>query len=55
VITLGAMIFLIFNFSQQVLLAMGIAYTGSGIAVRIGGLLQRKPQPANPAPEHQVG
>lgn len=55
VITLGAMIFLIFNFSQQVLLAMGIAYTGSGIAVRIGGLLHRKPQPANPTPEHQVG
>lgn len=55
VITLGAMIFLIFNFSQQVLLAMGIAYTGSGIVVRIGGLLQRKPHPATPSPEHQVG
>lgn len=55
VITLGAMIFLIFNFSQQVLLAMGIAYTGSGIVVRIGGLLQRKPHPANPTPEHQIG
>lgn len=55
VITLGAMIFLIFNFSQQVLLAMGIAYTGSGIAVRIGGLLQRKPQAGTPTPEHQVG
>jgi CDP-diacylglycerol---serine O-phosphatidyltransferase len=55
VITLGAMIFLIFNFSQQVLLAMGIAYTGSGIVVRIGGLLQRKPQAANPTPEHQIG
>jgi len=55
VITLGAMIFLIFNFSQQVLLAMGIAYTGSGIVVRIGGLLQRKPHPTSPAPEHQIG
>ncbi len=55
VITLGAMIFLIFNFSQQVLLAMGIAYTGSGIVVRIGGLLQRKPHAASPTPEHQIG
>jgi hypothetical protein len=49
------MIFLIFNFSQQVLLAMGVAYTGSGIVVRIGGLLQRKPRAATPVPEHQVG
>jgi CDP-diacylglycerol---serine O-phosphatidyltransferase len=55
VITLGAMIFLIFNFSQQVLLAMGVVYTGSGIAVRIGGLLQRKTRPAEPTPEHQIG
>ncbi|MCX6587020.1 MAG: CDP-diacylglycerol--serine O-phosphatidyltransferase [Acidobacteria bacterium] len=55
VIALGAMIFLIFNFSQQVLLAMGVAYTGSGIVVRIGGLLQRKPRAATPVPEHQVG
>ena len=55
VITLGAVIFLIVNFSQQVLLAMGIAYTGSGIVVRLGGLLQRRPQAAAPAPEHQIG
>ena len=55
VISLGAFLFLVFNFSQLVLLAMGVWYTGSGIAVRLGGLLQRKVRPVAPAPEHQVG
>ncbi|MCX6604939.1 MAG: CDP-diacylglycerol--serine O-phosphatidyltransferase [Acidobacteria bacterium] len=55
VIALGAFLFLVFNFSQLVLLAMGVWYTGSGIAVRIGGLLQRKVRPVEPTAEHQVG
>ena len=55
VISLGAFLFLVFHFSQLVLLAMGVWYTGSGLAVRIGGLLQRKLRPVEPTGEHQVG
>ncbi|HEU0119002.1 MAG TPA: CDP-diacylglycerol--serine O-phosphatidyltransferase [Bryobacteraceae bacterium] len=54
VITLGSMIFLLFNFSQPVLLAMATTYVASGILVRIGGLLSRR-STATPSPETQVG
>jgi CDP-diacylglycerol--serine O-phosphatidyltransferase len=37
----GALIFCIWNYSQPMLLAMASAYVGSGIAVRIGGLVRR--------------
>lgn len=55
VILLGSMIYLIWNYSQPVLLLMGTFYTGSGIAIRFGGLirrLMRKPQ-APPRPHEQ--
>jgi len=55
VITLGSIIYLLFNFSQPVLLAMATTYVASGILVRIGGLLRRKPGSASQRPETQVG
>ncbi len=41
VVLLGMLFYLIWNFSQPVLLAMATAYVGSGIVVRIGGLFRR--------------
>ena len=42
VVVLGSLIYLIWNYSRPVLLAMAITYVGSGIAVRIGGLIRRR-------------
>ncbi|MBM3759073.1 MAG: CDP-diacylglycerol--serine O-phosphatidyltransferase [Acidobacteria bacterium] len=42
-ILLGSLIFMIWNYSQPVLFAMCLTYTCSGILVRIGGLLRRRP------------
>jgi CDP-diacylglycerol--serine O-phosphatidyltransferase len=61
IILLGSLIYLIWNFSQPVLLGMAICYVASGIVIRIGGIVRRKlrqrpPQPEPPQhPEHQVG
>jgi CDP-diacylglycerol--serine O-phosphatidyltransferase len=56
VVLLGALIYLIWNFSQPALLGMAICYVGSGIVIRIGGLIRRRLKPAPPRePEHQVG
>jgi CDP-diacylglycerol--serine O-phosphatidyltransferase len=55
VITLGSIIYLLFNFSQPCLLAMAATYVGSGILVRIGGLLGRRSKSASPRPEAQIG
>ena len=55
VITLGSIIYLLFNFSQPVLLAVASAYVGSGIVVRIGGLISRRSKSAAHSPEAQVG
>lgn len=41
VVLLGSLIYLIWNYSQPVLLSMAIAYVGSGVVVRIGGILKR--------------
>lgn len=41
VVLLGAFIYLIWNYSQPVLLAMSVTYVGSGIFIRVGGLLKR--------------
>ena len=45
------------NYSQEVLLAMAAAYVGSGIAIRVGGIVRRRLRHSVPphAPEHQVG
>ena len=51
VVVLGSMIYLIWNYSQPVLLAMGITYVSSGIVVRIGGILKRRLRRRDP--EHR--
>lgn len=52
-VALGSLIYLIWNYSEPVLLAMAVTYVSSGVAVRLGGLLRRRFHP--PTPEHQVG
>ncbi len=56
VILLGSLIYLIFNFSQPVLLGMCAFYVGSGIVIRVGGFVRRRLRHQPPShPEHQVG
>jgi len=57
VILFGALIYLIWNYSQPVLLAISSLYVGAGIAIRAGGIIRRRfrPHPPRPEPEHQVG
>jgi len=57
VILFAALIYLIWNFSQPVLLALSSLYVGTGIAIRAGGIVRRRfrPHPPAPQPEHQVG
>jgi len=56
-ILLGGLIYLIWNYSQPVLLGLAAVYVSSGIVTRLGGIIRRRfrhappPQPA----EHQVG
>jgi len=55
-ILVGGLIYLIWNYSQPVFVAMALTYVGSGIAIRIGGILRRRLRPAHPRqPEHQLG
>ena len=54
-ILIGSLIYLIWNFSQPVLLAMTVCYVASGIVIRIGGIVRRRLRPSPPSPEHQVG
>jgi CDP-diacylglycerol--serine O-phosphatidyltransferase len=55
VILLGTLIFLIFYFSQPVLLIMASTYALSGVVIRIAGLARRF-RPGRPVqPEHQIG
>lgn len=58
VLLVGALAFLIWEWSQPVLLAAACAYLLSGIAMKISGLVRRlnKPKPRPPAPvrEHPV-
>ena len=44
VVVIAMMIPLIWNFSQPMLLAIGITYVASGIVVRVGGVLRRRPK-----------
>jgi len=58
IVFMGVLIFLIWNFSQPVLLILAISYVGVGVAIRIGGAVRRRlrPQPQPPQePEHQIG
>ena len=54
IIVLGSLIYLIWNYPQPVLLGMAVAYVGSGIVIRMLGILRRFR--SAPAPkEHPVG
>src|SRR5689334_17098213 len=57
IIVLGAFIFAIRNWPEPVLLAMATCYVGSGIVIRLGGIIRRRMRhtPPPPAPEHQIG
>jgi CDP-diacylglycerol--serine O-phosphatidyltransferase len=56
VIVAGALILLIWNYSQEVLLALSSLYVATGIFIRFGGIIRRRFRPHRPpsAPEHQV-
>ncbi len=51
------LIYLIWNFSQPMLLGLSVCYVASGILLRAGGIFRRRlrPPPPQPNPEHQVG
>jgi CDP-diacylglycerol---serine O-phosphatidyltransferase len=57
VILFGALIYLIWNYSQPVLLALASLYAFTGIAIRAGGIIRRRfrHHPPRPQPEHQTG
>ena len=53
VVLLGMMIYLIWNYSQPVLLGLAVVYVASGIVVRLGGILRRKSRGTHRPPETQ--
>jgi CDP-diacylglycerol--serine O-phosphatidyltransferase len=56
VILIGSFIYLIWNYSQAMLLAMAGTYVGSGILVRLAGIVRRRSRPAPPRePQSQLG
>ena len=57
VILFGALIYLIWNYSQPVLLALSIVYVSTGIFIRAGGIVRKRfrPHQPPPQPEHQAG
>ena len=61
IIVLGGLIYAVVNYSRTVLLVMAVTYVGSGIVIRLGGVIRRRlkrrpPQSGFPvSPEHQVG
>jgi CDP-diacylglycerol--serine O-phosphatidyltransferase len=42
VVAAGSFIYLIWNYPQAILLAMGVLYVGSGLVTRIGGIARRR-------------
>jgi len=57
VLVIGGIAFMIWEWSQPVLLAASCAYLLSGIVIRFSGIVKRHKgtRPPNPLPEHQVG
>jgi CDP-diacylglycerol--serine O-phosphatidyltransferase len=51
----GSMIFLLWTYTPPVLLSITGLYVGSGIAVRLGGIVRRRFRHTTPEPEHQLG
>ncbi|MBV8820499.1 MAG: hypothetical protein JO022_19220 [Acidobacteriaceae bacterium] len=54
VILFGALIYMVWNFSQPVLLGISSAYVATGIIIRAGGAIRRRLK-HTPAPETQIG
>lgn len=55
VVALASLIYLIVNYSQPVLLAMAVTYVGSGIVIRVGGIVRRMlKKPPQPQPREQT-
>jgi CDP-diacylglycerol---serine O-phosphatidyltransferase len=54
-VLVGSLIYLIWNFSQPVLLGATASYVASGILIRVGGIVRRRFKHAPREPEHQVG
>jgi CDP-diacylglycerol--serine O-phosphatidyltransferase len=56
VIFFGALIYLIWNYSQPVLLALSSLYVSTGMFIRAGGIIRRRfrAHPPSPHPEHQT-
>jgi len=55
VVVIGSLIFLIWNYSRPVLLVIALFYVGSGIVIRIGGLLRRRFRSHHPEPGRETG
>lgn len=57
VLIVGGAAFMIWEWSQPVLLAMACAYVASGIAIRVGGIVRRRrrSRPAAPLAEDPIG
>ena len=56
IVAAGILIYLVWNYSQPVLLAMALTYVASGIVIRVGGILRRHlKHGAHPHPEHEIG
>jgi CDP-diacylglycerol--serine O-phosphatidyltransferase len=58
IILLGGLIYAVLNYSQIVFLVLTVGYVGSGIVIRVGGIVRRRlrhvPPPA-PQVEHPIG
>ena len=54
VVAMAGIIFAIWNWSQPVLLLLISVYVGSGIAIRLGGIVRRHFR-RFPKPETQIG
>lgn len=55
IIAVGAFIYAVWNYAQAVLLAMAITYVGSGIVIRIGGIIRRRLKQTPHLQERKVG
>jgi CDP-diacylglycerol--serine O-phosphatidyltransferase len=57
IVGMAAFIYAVWNYAQPVLLAMAVAYVGSGIVIRVGGIIRRRLRHAPPrrAQERQIG
>jgi len=57
VLLVAGLVFVIWEWSQPVLLAVSCAYLISGIVIRLSGLVKRRKgtRPPSPLPEHQIG